>query len=352
MLSWSLVVCTLNRRAILEEALSTAICQTRLPKQIIVVDASTDWQDSKSHILSTLATQAPTIEWIYINSPRRSLAYQRNIGFELCHSEIVFFFDDDSFLYPTCADEIMQVYEQDVEAKIGGVSAILAENSPDQIEDDFSCTNPQPPSHKNQFILKDLLTRFHELWYMEKLFIPYDGRYHNYSISTKVQVGALADAVLMHGCRMTYRAEAFRQVGGCDPILVGSCMSEDADVSYRVSQRYPLVLCTKARLFHAQTPIARSSRRRNILMVLLNNISLFLLNTKQHKLGAIATVWRYIVIRTFLEFLRDSFKPQRGFPHFRGALQATCKLPEITQLYIRGKLAERYLKIQENLLQS
>jgi len=159
-------VCTLNRRTILEKALLTAIKQTWLPQQIIVVDASTDWEESKAYILSSLATQTPTIQWHYINSSRRSLAYQRNIGFELCNSDIVFFFDDDSFMYPTCAEEIMQIYKQDRTGKIGGVAAGLSETVPELLVTEKTANFEPALTVGNCFSLNGLLARFHKLWYV------------------------------------------------------------------------------------------------------------------------------------------------------------------------------------------
>ena len=125
-LTWSLVVATLNREDCLVRSLRANTAQSRPPKQVIVVDSSADWEKVRARVLTELAPRTPGIEWVYLPSDQRSLTRQRNLGFVHCTSDIAFFLDDDSFMYPDCAEEIMGVYEADVNAELGGVCAGLA----------------------------------------------------------------------------------------------------------------------------------------------------------------------------------------------------------------------------------
>jgi len=67
MLTWSLVVCTLNRREILLKCLEATLKQSRKPQQMIIVDASDDWQESKKLITNSLGGTLLEPEFIYSN---------------------------------------------------------------------------------------------------------------------------------------------------------------------------------------------------------------------------------------------------------------------------------------------
>lgn len=177
-MDWSMVICTLNRFEVLKCALRSTLWQTCLPRQVIVVDASPDWQRCREEVLVQFGTASPAIEWIYIGSERRSLTHQRNLGLARCTSEIVFFFDDDTFLYPDCASRIMTVYRRDVRGEVGGVSAGLSGVSPldGDAPVEAAPVGAAPAVEAGQWRGPRELLR--SLWYPERLFIPYDGQYH------------------------------------------------------------------------------------------------------------------------------------------------------------------------------
>src|SRR5258708_11671100 len=126
-LTWSLAVPTLNREDILVRSLLANVRQTRLPSQVVVVDSSDGWQRTRERVLAEVAPQLPGAEWIYIGSDVKGLTRQRNLGLARCTGDVVFFLDDDSFMYRDCAEHVMQVYEADAEGRIGGVCASLAD---------------------------------------------------------------------------------------------------------------------------------------------------------------------------------------------------------------------------------
>jgi len=347
-LTWSAVVCTLNRRDILKQSLLMLAKQTRLPQQVIVVDASDDWEDSKTEILDSIASDFPEIEWIYLSSEQKSLTYQRNRGLDCCSSDIVFFPDDDSFLYPDCAEEIMRAYEQDEVGKVGGVMARL-EDVPPWIERPVA-ESVGDLEEENEPGLKARLAQFAaQLWYQKKLFIPYDGQYHSYDVSEVAERIPAFNEVLFHGCRMTFRASVVREAGGFDEVLIKSAIAEDIDLSYRVSRHYALIVAEKAQVFHAQTEVARINRYRNTALVILNAVALFLLNAPQTE-GKGLKVYRFALSRLLLEFVRDCAKPQRGFPNVRGAWYALRALPKLLRRD-RAQLRSWYPQFQAQIYQ-
>jgi glycosyltransferase involved in cell wall biosynthesis len=324
MLNWSLVVCTLNRQKVLEASLRTVISQTRLPKQIIIVDASDNWEASKNSIFNTLVRESESIQWIYVGSERKSSSYQRNRGLEYCESEVVFYLDDDSFMYSDCAEEIMEVYEKDEAGIVGGVSTLLANQMPTSElankTNDETETAPPPEIKRNI-----LLEYFIKLWDQPELFIPYDGKFYTHDISELAQRTSIFSDILFHGCRMTFRTSIVRELGGFEEGLIKNALGEDSDLSYRVSRKYALVIASKAKLFHLYTEVSRISRYTNSVIIILNSAFLFLVNTPP-TFGSKLVIYRFAIKRLFLELIRDLTKPKRGFPHSRGTLKAVLSL--------------------------
>src|SRR5690348_11134774 len=101
-LDWALIICTYQREHILARCLRLAAQQTRPPAEIVIVDASPNWDRTRDEIMVTVVREHPAITWRYVQAEVRSSACQRNQGFRLTKSEIVFFFDDDSLMYPDC----------------------------------------------------------------------------------------------------------------------------------------------------------------------------------------------------------------------------------------------------------
>jgi GT2 family glycosyltransferase len=340
-LDWSLVVATLNREECLVRSLRANVQQSRPPKQVIVVDASTGWKDVRDRVLREVAPLAPSVEWIYVGSAQRSSTYQRNRGLERCQSGIVFFLDDDSFMYRNCAETIMRVYEADQGESIGGVSAALA---PTHESDD---AKPEPTATDSQPRWSRAL---HALWDQEKLFLPYDGTYHVRELSAEQQQRGLHPLALFHGCRMTFRTNLVRAIGGFEETLRRTAFGEDCDLSYRVSRKHALVLSPSALLFHEQTPVARPKRMLNTTLILLNAVVLYRLHapkerqSKRHVLGFLAK-------RLALEALRDGMRARFRAPCVRGALRALQYAPALLALDLET-LGPEYAKLQDQLCQS
>ena len=323
MLDWTLVICTLDRFAVLRQALRTAVSQSRLPKQIIIVDASSNWAQCRDEVQREFGSLQPSIEWIYLASEQRSLTHQRNVGLRSCTSEIVFLLDDDSFMFPDCAAEILAVYEQDVAHRIGGVSAMLSPENPllqtNEARELVSAGAVRSYSWFSDFI--------HSFWDQHKLFIPYDGHYHRYAGELGLDPHVSTE-LLFHGCRMTFRASAVSEAGGCEEVLIRQCFAEDIDLSYRVSRRHAIVLNRKALLFHALTAGARAGKDTQATLVILNAVVLYRLHASR-KAGRNRVAYGFALRRLVVELLRDAIKPWRGFPNTRGVLRALGKMPAV-----------------------
>jgi GT2 family glycosyltransferase len=182
------------------------------------------------------------------------------------------------------------------------------------------------------------------------MFIPYDGAA---SARARARLGEpILDTVpvsLFHGCRMTFRTAAVREVGGFEDALIRNSLGEDLDISYRVSQRHPLVLAPQARIYHMKVPLARADNRyKNAALTILNAAALYWLHADPASRRA-SDVYRFGAERLALELLRDCVKPWRGFPHARGSLHALARLPNILSKE-REELRRWYPEVQSDLL--
>ncbi len=350
MLTWSLVVCTLNRREILLKCLEATLKQSRKPQQMIIVDASDDWQESKKYIANSLGATLLEPEFIYIGSEIKSSTYQRNVGLKLCRSDVVFFIDDDAFMYADYAEKVMQIYEMDEKGLIGGIMGVLAESEPDKDETSDAVSQAISPDSGIKRLKNSFSNYLSEFWYQTELLIPYNGKYYYNNMAETFGPDLVADIALLHGCRMTFRTNIVREVGGFNEILTRGAIAEDSDLSYRISQKHALVLALQAKICHWQTQVERLNRFKNVQLGILNAVALFLLNNNFQS-GIRLAVYRFALTRLLLEFCRDCFKPQRGFVQTRGALAAMKVIPQILSM-TPEKLRTWYPSFQVSVYQT
>lgn len=313
------------------KCLEATLKQSRKPQQMIIVDASDDWQKSKKLIANSLGATLLEPEFIYIDSEIKSSSHQRNVGLKFCRSDVIFFIDDDAFMYADYAEKVMQIYEMDEKGLIGGIIGLLAvlELDKDETSDAVSqaiSSDSDIKRLKNSF--SNYLSKF---WDQTELLIPYHGRYYHYNMVAKFGSDLVGDIAFLHGCRMTLRTNIVREVGGFNEILTRGAIAEDSDLSYRISQKYALVVALQAKICHWQTQVERLNKFKNVQLGILNAVALFLLNNN-FKSGIKLTVYRFALTRLLLEFCRDSFKPQRGFVSTRGALAAMKVIPQFLSM--------------------
>ena len=231
-MSLSVIIPTLNRAADLGRTLSTLLAQTIPPEEIVIVDQTQD--DSARRVvkqfsvgLTTEAKQTPRMIYLY-HPGLFGVGAARNIAIEQATGGTLVFLDDDVLLESDFLAELLTVYQQD--PHVGGVSGVV--------------TNYPLPSARERFMYR-LFRRgpFHDerqpiYWNCEKLRQtgPFPAR--------KFGGG------LMSLTREALDGERF------DPQYKGAG-SEDIDLSWRVSERWPLVITPRARLIHVRTDSGR-----------------------------------------------------------------------------------------------
>lgn len=350
-LTWALCTPTLNRIDVLLLALGCALAQTRPPSEVIIVDAGDGWQADRARVEQAL-TAHPTVRLVYLHSPVRSITHQRNLATQAATADILFCLDDDTLMFPDCAETILRVYEADAAGAIAGVTANNDPNSPlaaPEIERKLSGLQDKAKRSGT----RNRLTRWiwREIFLMDtlRLFVPYNSRRKTTSAEDVARLGQpdLYPALTMIGFAMTVRrsvalAEPF------DPWLLSYSPCEDTDATYRFSRHGLLVLSGKARLHHYEVAAARLNRHRVAALFLLN-VAFF---TRQHSDDLPRHRRRYFALarrRVLAEFLKDGLGLRFRFPQVRGTLYALRRAPAIFD-HSDTRLGEDYQAIQREVL--
>lgn len=255
-LTWSAVVATYKREHILPLALYLAAHSTRAPKQIIVIDASPNWEQTRQFVYDEVASKSDHIEWIYRKADVTSLTHQRNQGIGLTESDLVFFIDDDSLMYPSCAEEIVRVFEKDTGEKVTGAGPMLAAEEP-EVELPERLRRPSQANLKlvgkvpTRSRLKKFLRRILEGGDVPYL-LPYDGDWPNLPIPSELDDAPIIRAPSLIGCGMCFRRDVVIKEP-FETVLLRYAYLEDADMSYRASRHGAIVKCTTAKICHLET---------------------------------------------------------------------------------------------------
>ena len=354
-LSWSIVVATYRREKILPMALNFAVRQTRPPKEIVVVDAGENWEATRDLILSTIAAEHPEIRWVYVEAEHRSSTLQRNQGVLLATSDVLFLIDDDSMMYPDCAERIMEVYEADRDHKIMGVQSNFVDQLPPQ-------SGPIEDSRQRVGISETLLgaSRRDFLWkhrFFQRLlildtkehFIPYEGYFRDYPLPEAVKELRVAQVRIFDGFRMTYRREVFAKEV-FEPLFLYYAVAEDSDLSYRVSRHGALAMAVDARLHHYQSGSGRLSMVRVSALGGLN----MALCLRKHSNNLRRDRWlfyRFILHLMFAQSIRDLTNRRWSLPRMRGLLLALRYAPRLFAMSDQD-LTEWYPNLQRKLVRA
>ncbi len=347
-LTWALVICTYKREKILPVCLELAAQQTRRPHEVIVIDASPNWKQSKESFLPKLEADNPDIHWVYTTSEQPSSSRQRNQGLRLATADVVFLIDDDSLMYPNCAEEIMKVYEADTKGEVKGVKASRVTEPPQN-------TQLQYESHTierslklgsinsfSQFLFKNIF-----LMDAEKMFIPYEEDYPEHPVPASVQALNIAPMRLFMGCEMTFRREVILQEG-FEPLLLYYAAGEDVDACYRVSRHGLLVQALDANLCHVQSSGGRVSRLQSTTLTALN-LALFLKRNSNDLWRSKKSFSKLMLRRLIAEFLKDLLSRRWTFPQMRGILVAKKYAKEVFSIS-EELLEEWYPSFQKRFL--
>jgi GT2 family glycosyltransferase len=336
-MDWSLCIATLNRREALLATLAHALGQTRPPAEIVVTDASDDWEATRAEA-GRLVAAHPGIRLDYAQSTVRSSATQRNDGIARCRTGIVFLLDDDSFLYPTCAEEILRVYAADPDGAVAAVSARLVGEPPPPPGRGAAAGGEggAAPARKRSGrsgglarLRKRALATAPGRWFyrhvlmqrMDALFLRYDGprqRPLPAGLAAALQGAEVASVSFMPGCAMTVR-RAVALAEPFDPALRFYAAFEDLDATYRYARHGHVLQARAAHLHHFEAAGGRVRRTKVIVFQLLNML-VFLKRHAARPEDWLRPYRRMLWRRLLGETLKDLLSGRPGLPQARGVL--------------------------------
>jgi glycosyltransferase involved in cell wall biosynthesis len=110
-LSVSVIIPTYNRAAFIGAAIDSALKQTRMPDEVIVVDDGSN--DETQDILSTYGAPVRVLR-----QRNRGRSAARNTGLRAARGDLILFLDSDDMLAPQCIERCAQILETDASVSV------------------------------------------------------------------------------------------------------------------------------------------------------------------------------------------------------------------------------------------
>lgn len=264
----SVVICTKDRPVELRRCLDSLAIQSRLPEELIVVDASAT---PAREVVADFASVAAERCAVQLIPAEPGLPRQRNIGARAATGEVVVYLDDDVVLEEEYLAAIEEVYLRDPDGRIGGVGGA-------QVPD------PTPR-----------LSYLRRIW--DKLFLL-----ETYGSGRVKASGAPSylftpmgqtDVEFLSGCNMSFRRSVLERFA-FDERRKGYAHGEDLEFSFRVSRHFRLVLTPGARLDHRHAPNGRPSLRLGTEQALFNRFLFARDHVVKSPLGWAVFLWAEI----------------------------------------------------------
>ncbi len=331
-LTWAWTVCTYRRHDILRRSFRTVARQTRPPRELIIVDSSPDWEVGRAALLGEWNEHRNDFprgtQFHYVQGPRPSSAAQRNRALELCSSDVAFFMDDDTFLYPDCAEKLMEVYERDTEGFVQALAARPVQTPPEESLSELQ-ESPQLPQKGAVKRYSTLAAAVRGLLAADHRFVPYDATFPDHPIPAKLDGLPLAQRRLLAGYCLTCRTAAARR----EPFeerLERYCPGEDSDMTYRLSRHGPLLARLDAKICHVEAPAGRMNLFPKTALGAINPLLLHRLHSTDLTLS-LTRNRNLLLRRALIEAAKDLTTGQLSFPQARGIIFALSQLRKILQ---------------------
>lgn len=324
-MTWTLIIPTYNRREVLLRVLALALKQTVPPIQIVIVDSSDDWAETRV-AAQTLMGDHPHIRLDYLQAEERSSATQRNQAVRHATGDIVVMIDDDSFLYPDYVERILDIYAADHEGILAGVNGRNVTAMPD-----LAAVEGLTRKESGQRSVEGLRNRVTAYRFgrwlnskvlfqdMNALFLKYDGE-RKPNIPAAFADLDVTPMTFMSGHGLSVR----REIALAEPLDVSLryyAALEDLDATYRYGRHGRILRANDAKLHHFEVAGGRVKRKTVTVFQLLNVLVFVKRNAPEPErwLGTYRwMLWR----RLFAEAVKDVLARRWSFPQTAGVVTA------------------------------
>ncbi len=279
-LSAAVVIPTYNRPRELRRCLDSLLRQTLLPDQIVIVDdGDLDYQPLAESL------EATGVDFLYLRKQGpRGQALSRNQGTARATGDVVFFFDDDVELDRHYLETIMRLYEADFEGRVGGIGGVIVND----------------PVIGPLRALAELL-RGTPSWGHGRVFACGFNQMNYHAVRRLQPVQWLGGGV------SSFRREVLSEFQFCEDYREYAHF-EDVEHSYRVAQRYRLLITPEARLWHYPSPSSLSPERFAYRQI-VNLGHHFRRNMPQGLFNRLAFGW-YLLMMLFTDIARLPLMPR------------------------------------------
>lgn len=338
MLTFGTVICTYNRRHLLEQSLSHWCQSNRFPDQFIVIDATEDAGQYRDVVMQKFPRlfSHPNSHYIVTNKP--GLTIQRNLGLKFVETDIVCFADDDTFVTEDYVTKILEVFERDTYQSIGGVNGV-ALGQFDQWQQKYSR------------LIKNYV-RHHYGWWIQRIHVPKHATKLFEPLAPELRGLPLIHIDRLWGANMNYRTELIYDLG-FDENFQRYGLFEDVDMSVRVGKTHKLVCRLDAEITHDDSlgKSTRPSDARYFLASWVNSAyiieKLFPCNESRHSHQRLFDLISFIA-KTGPQDLREKkFRTLGNEELLQTAKRYVALLQESSS---QGALEETFVKLQEEIL--
>lgn len=343
-MNYDVVLATRNRQTVLKISLPLMLAQTRLPHRFIVVDASDDHEGVRDIFERSFREVSTAVE-LQIFQSKPGSSFQRNIGLQHVESPVVIFPDDDALWFPDTADNIMRLYERDLEELVGCVAFTP---SPIYPPGTFGLDTPPYRMEIRDRVaakVKPLLGSLEENLIPDPIdpgcmWMKVWGRKACPSWLAQ-EHAELCGPVF--GYRMSFRTSVIRRIGGFDEQLGRYAMFEDSDATIGALRQCLNVLATRARVYHYRVPEKRVSGWEFGMMAVLNRT--YVICKHSHPGSDVRQMLRRYLYYKLIRYVAQSYS-QYGRLRLKGALYGMSCLNELIDSPL-DQLRHRYRYLRE-----
>lgn len=244
----TVVICTYQRPESTVRVLDSLVTQSRIPDDVLVVDASTDRRTSDAVTAWQSRDPAPrALRYFQVEGSDRGLTRQRNFALDRTTTDLVVFFDDDVVLGPNCLRELERVLRGD--PTVVGVGC-------------FAGADVATPR-----ALWRLRRRLQIVSSLEA------GKYHRSGMSTPWEFDPRREPTVegdwLPGWGMMWKTSAARAARFHDG-FAGYAQGEDLDFSLRLRRYGRLLMAREAEIRHLPDPAGRPDPYRQGYMEIYN----------------------------------------------------------------------------------
>lgn len=246
----SVIIPTKDRPHDLDLCVDSIMQQDLLANEVIVIDDG----NLGSEFIHGLKTKIETkgIAFLYSKKTVCGICKSRNLGARLASNDILFFVDDDSILDKQYISNIVKVYQDDIDGRIGGIQGAIYEKSKD--------TNS----------LKEHVWCFLEMFFCIRSRKLGEILPSGFGSSPFTELSEITKVKLFSGC-CSYRKEVFGKYSYDEDYEhpKGNAYREDSDFSYRVSREYDLLFLPTAKFVNSASASSRlESKEFNRLRII------------------------------------------------------------------------------------